>query len=174
MGKLLQARTDRAGKALVVDDDPIVRRFICSVLGFSGIDVLEAPDAAQALIAFQTGASAWVSSSLKFGCRDERLRSDANASRGASEPCGPAGLELDSGSTASLPFLQKPFTAARLLDALEWMPADDSWRLDVNGVDDWTPPRALRFQAKRNAGDFQGSSLAQSCLTEQLKGQYTR
>jgi len=55
MGKLLQARTDRAGKALVVDDDPIVRTFICSVLGFSGIDVLEAPDAAQALIAFQAG-----------------------------------------------------------------------------------------------------------------------
>ena len=94
MNQLLQAQTDRVGKALVVDDDPIVRRFISSVLGFEGFEVLEAPDAAQALIAFQTGASAWVSSSLKFGCRDERLRSDANASRGASEPCGPAGLGL--------------------------------------------------------------------------------
>ena len=158
----------------MVDDDPIVRTFICSVLGFSGIDVLEAPDAAQALIAFQTGASAWVSSSLKFGCRDERLRSARMllAERPSLAVLLVSGLHSE--STARSPFLQKPFTAARLLDALDWMPADDSWRLDVNGVDDWTPPRALRFQAKRNAGDFQGSSLAASCLTEQLKGQYTR
>ena len=58
MSILTQAPTDRAGKVLVVDDDPIVRRFITAVLGGSGFEVIEAPDAEQALIAFESGGPA--------------------------------------------------------------------------------------------------------------------
>src|SRR5207302_10372185 len=57
MSVLTQAQTDR-GKALVVDDDPIVRRFISAVLRMSGFQVLEANDAIQALVVFQAGGSA--------------------------------------------------------------------------------------------------------------------
>ena len=122
MNQLLQAQTDRVGKALVVDDDPIVRRFISSVLGFEGFEVLEAPDAAQALIAFQAGGC-----EVDFVITDIRMPGmngcDLARMLLAERPGLPVLLVAGahSESTASLPFLQKPFTAARLLDALRWI-----------------------------------------------------
>ena len=119
MSRLPQAETDRRGTALVVDDDPIVRRFISSVLALRGFEVLEAPDAAQALVAFQASGSAvdLVVTDFRMpgmnGCELARMLLVARPS---------LTVLLVSGShpesAESLPFLQKPFAPAGLLDAL--------------------------------------------------------
>jgi len=122
MSTFTQAPTDRAGKALVVDDDPIVRRFIAAVLRGEGFEVVDAPDAEQALIAFEACGSIvdLVITDIKMpgmsGCELARLLL-------AAHPTLP--ILLVSGSysesPASLPRLQKPFTPAGLLDALQCM-----------------------------------------------------
>ena len=111
--------------ALVVDDDPIVRRFISAVLRMSGFQVLEAPDATQALVVFQAGGSAvdLVITDVQMpgmnGC-------DLARKLLAAQPNLPILLVSGSHSEspASLPFLQKPFTPARLLHALQGMLTD--------------------------------------------------
>ncbi len=120
-----QALTDRAGKVLVVDDDPIVRGLITAVLGGTGFEVIEAPDAEQALIAFAAGGSAvdLVITDVKMpgmsGCELARMLL-------AAHPTLPILLVSGSRSESptSLPLLQKPFTPSRLLDAIRWTLAE--------------------------------------------------
>jgi len=122
MSTLPQAQTDRLVKALVVDDDPIVRRFISSVLGLSGFKVLEAPNAAQALIAFQasgTGVDLVITDVRMPGMNGCDLARMLIAERPSLPVLLVSGAHSE--STASFPFLQKPFTAASLLDALQCM-----------------------------------------------------
>ena len=105
--------------ALVVDDDPIVRRFISAVLRMGGFQVLEAPDATQALVVFQAGGFAvdLVITDVQMpgmnGC-------DLARKLLAARPNLPILLVSGSHSEspASLPLLQKPFRPSRLLDAL--------------------------------------------------------
>jgi two-component system, cell cycle response regulator CpdR len=120
-----QEQTKRQCRALVVDDDPAVRRFISSVLRITGFDVLEAPDAAEALVAFQASGCAvdLVITDCRMpgmnGCELARMLLAARPS---------LRVLLVSGShpesTASLHFLQKPFAPASLLDALRRRLAD--------------------------------------------------
>src|SRR5258705_156549 len=111
MSILTQAPTDRAGKVLVVDDDPIVRRFISTVLGGTGFEVIEAPDAEKALIAVEAGGFAvdLVITDVKMpgmdGCELARRLLGAHPTLAILLVSG-----SHSESPAGLPFLQKPFT----------------------------------------------------------------
>jgi DNA-binding response OmpR family regulator len=125
MTTLTPAQTDRALKVLVVDDDPGVRGFISGILGRTGFEVIEAPDAEQALIAFEAGGSAvdLVVTDVKMpgmsGCDLARMLL-------AAHPTLPILLVSGSHSESptSLPLLQKPFTPSRLLAALWWTLAE--------------------------------------------------
>ena len=90
-----------------------------SVLRFSGFDVLEAPDAAQALLAFQASGSAVDLVITDFqmpGMNGCELAQMLLAARPSLPVLLVSGYHPE--STASLPFLQKPFAPASLLAAL--------------------------------------------------------
>ena len=106
----------------MIDDDPIVRRFISSVLGASGFEVLEATDAKQALVAFYAVGSAvdLVITDIRMpgidGCELARMLLATDRTLPILLVSG-----SHSESAASFPFLQKPFTSALLLHALREM-----------------------------------------------------
>jgi CheY-like chemotaxis protein len=122
MSELQQSHADREGKALVVDDDPMVRRFISAVLRTSGFEVLEAADATEAMVVFQAGESSLdlvitdVEMPEMNGCELARMLL-------ATHPHLP--ILLVSGAHSEppepFPFLQKPFTPDRLRDTLQKM-----------------------------------------------------
>ena len=107
------------GKILVVDDDPIVRRFMSVVLSSRGFEVLEATNALEALLAFYAGGSAVdlvITDVQMLGLSGYDL---ARMLIGAS-PSLPVLLVSGSKSesAAEFPFLQKPFTSPVLLEAV--------------------------------------------------------
>jgi len=122
MRPLTQSQPDRVGKALIVDDEPIVRRYISAVLRMSGFEVLEAAGAAQALVAFQASGSD-VDLVITDIQMPEMNGCDLAQMLLATHPNLPILLISGShaASPASLPFLQKPFTSASLLGALQAM-----------------------------------------------------
>ena len=107
------------GKILVVDDDPIVRRFMSVALSSRGFEVIEATNALEALLAFYAGGSAVdlvITDVQMLGISGYDL---ARMLIGAS-PSLPVLLVSGSKteSAAEFPFLQKPFTSPVLLEAV--------------------------------------------------------
>ena len=105
-----------------MDDDPMVRRFISTVLRMSGFEVLEAADAIEAMAVFQAGGS-----SVDLVITDVQMPEmngyDLARMLLATHPNLPILLVsgADSEPPEPLPFLQKPFTPARLRDAVQEM-----------------------------------------------------
>jgi len=112
-----QSQTDRP-RILVVEDDPIVQRFICVVLQMSGHEALKAADAVEALIVFQEVAVDAVVTDVRMpGMDGWHLARTLRSIR----PDLPILVVSGSyfGGPGSLPVLQKPFTSARLLQVLQ-------------------------------------------------------
>lgn len=116
-------------KVLMVDDEPLVRQFVCAILRLNGFETLEAQDGQEALeIAGQHQCDLVITDWLMPGINGPELVARLK------ERLYPANYLLISAYAfeeegSDVPLLSKPFTGAQLMDAIqrlkEGMPGPD-------------------------------------------------
>jgi CheY-like chemotaxis protein len=111
-------------RALVVDDDAVVRGLVCRILTTAGHEVIEAQDGFAALeLAGQHQCDVVITDFVMPGMNGRELVARLK-SRGYSAVYLLISGALEEQGFSELPFLAKPFTPAQLLGAIEKLSAE--------------------------------------------------
>jgi YesN/AraC family two-component response regulator len=146
-------------RALVVDDEPMVRQFICTILNRSGYETIEAQDGNEAVeLAAQHQCDLVITDCLMPGLKGPQLVARLKERRYAAKFLLISAYKADE-AVSDLPFLSKPFTAAQLMDAIE--------KLQPEAPD----PAELKREMKRAKTEWRKCIEAQDEILSEIPSQ---